>query len=107
MSIEFIVDDPRGYKFVCTQKIWRYKITKKRTWMNSEEWKSVVIETIKDPIMICQDADFENRHCYYRLIKNHGRYMKVVVAFDSEGSGEVVTATPANNGKAGEKSIWP
>lgn len=108
MSIEFEVDDPRGYKVVCTQKIWRYKITKKRPWMNSEEWKNIVIETIKNPSMqIFQDANFENRYVYYRRIENRARYMKVVVAFDNEESGEVITATPVNNGKAGEKPIWP
>jgi len=105
MPIEFEVIDRRGYRIVCTKETWRRK-TRKRPWMNSEEVIDIIKRTIEEPTMpLFKDADYDDRQVYYRRTNMRGKYMKVVVAFDDKGNGEIITATPTNNGKPGEKLL--
>lgn len=110
MPIEFEVEDPRGRRIVCTQEVWRNHITRKRPWMSTPEWIEIVKKTLQEPLgPIYQDAnDPSKRQVYYRRITSPTRYLKVIVEFESEESdGQLITATPANNGKTGERPIWP
>jgi hypothetical protein len=109
MPIEFEVIDPRGRRIVCSQDTWRNHVSKKRPWMSTPEWIEAVKKTLQEPLVyIYQDANFPNRHVYYRKQTNRTWYMKVIVEFKNEESiGELIAATPANSGKTGEKPIWP
>ena len=72
-----------------------------------EGWEDEVQKTIKKPTFgIYQDAKRSERHIYYRLYTKKDHYIKVVVSFADEEKGEVITAFPTNNMKAGEKLIW-
>ena len=109
MSIEFEVEDPRGRRIVCTQDVWRNHVTRRRPWMAKPEWIEFVKKAIQKPIgHIYLDANFPSRQVYYYRIMKPTRYLKVIVEFENdESDGQLITATPANNGKTGEKPIWP
>ncbi len=55
---------------------------------------------------IFQDVHFDNRHIYYNRYAEKPRYIKVVVEFNEDDVGRVVTAFFADAAKAGEKMIW-
>ncbi len=69
--------------------------------------EAAVKEAIEKSIGIYQDAHFEDRQIYYFRLKTKPRYLKVVVQFDTEEIGNVITAFPADSAKSGEKMIWP
>lgn len=108
MANVFDVTDPRGRRVFCTEEIWYSKIGRKRSYMMSGDWLAFAKEAISHPSMgIFQDADHEDREIYYLLTHSSvSRYIKVVVKFDKDEVGRVVTVTPTNNGKHGEKLIW-
>jgi hypothetical protein len=107
MDIIFEATDPRGYRVICTKELWHNKILAKRPFMAG--WEERVRRAIEDPSLpICQDVSQHDRHIYYRLLDKAGiRYIKVVVAFQTEESGKVISAFPCDSGKSGEKPIWP
>jgi len=107
MTTLFEATDPRGYSITCTKNIWYGKILPKRPFMLG--WEDQIRQTIESPSLpICQDADHPDRHIYYRrLEKSNPRYIKVVVAFQTEESGQVISAYPCDSPKSGEKTIWP
>jgi len=104
----FEVTDVRGYKAICSDEIGYGKICAKRSWMNDEEWLNRTKRAITNPdIGIFTDADYSDREVYYLFVKGvRIRYLKVVVRFNERRVGHVVTATPANSGKPGERQIW-
>lgn len=106
MSNLFETTDPRSQQVICTENTWNNHILRNRPWMVG--WEEDIRRTIEEPsIGIYQDADFEDRNIYYRLHKGKDRYIKVVVAFDENGLGEVITAFSTDTPKSGEKLIWP
>lgn len=109
MANVFDVIDPHGRRVFCTEEIWYGKICKKRSYMANASWFVLAAEAVRQPsIGIFSDADYEDREVYYSLSsKSPQRYIKVVVRFDKGNIGRVITVTPANNGKKGEKLKWP
>ena len=107
MSIVFEATDPRGRRVICTDEIWHKNILVKRSWM--EGWEEEVRQAIEDPsLQIFEDVDNKNRHVYYRRLTHRTpRYIRVVVEFQREDFGRVITAHPTDSGKSGEKPIWP
>ena len=101
----FEVTDPRGRKVVCTEECWDWHILNARPWM--EGWEGRVSEAIEKPTFIGQDVRKQNRQVYYRLRRREMRYIKVVVEFEGEELGTVITAFPADSPKRGERLIWP
>lgn len=73
-----------------------------------DSWENEVKQAIEKPTMgIYQDADFSDRQVYYMFhVAGKNRYLKVVVKIVGTEMGEVVTAFPTYNAKAGEKLIW-
>lgn len=106
MSIVFEVTDPRGRNVVCTEDSWNEHILSNRPWMRG--WEDLVKDTIQNPYMgIFEDSDFNNRHIYYSRQQGRERYLKVVVQFDENETGSVITAYTTDSPKRGEKLIWP
>jgi hypothetical protein len=102
----FEITDPRGRKVVCTEDRWKWHILSSHPWMTG--WESEVMAAIQTPtIGIYQDAESENRHIYYMLPEGRKRYIKVVVDFDDQAVGTVITAFPTDSPKPGERLIWP
>lgn len=107
MANIFEAEDLRGKKIICTEDCWNNHILRNRPFMNG--WEDDVKEAIQDPTLGCiyQDAEREDRCIYYRLNRRNNSYIKVVVNFDSNGLGNVITAFPTSAPKSGEKLIWP
>ena len=86
----FEVEDPRGYKIVCTREQWIFHVVSNRKFMDSEWWIDQARDTIRQPLEIYHDADYPDRENYYRLLpprtgrNDRRRYMKVVVVIDGE-----------------------
>lgn len=61
------------------------------------------------PDFINHDRQFGNRECFYAIGTpyNPQRLFKVVVEFDDEEIGIVVTAYPSRNIPKGERHKWP
>jgi len=73
-------------------------------------WHIRVKHVIEKPVTgIYRDADYETRNVYYGHITLHRRrmYLKVIVEFDENNRGTVITAFPADSPKPGESLIWP
>lgn len=72
-------------------------------------WETAVREALRQPDMILYDKAFSARECFYRLGTplSSGKYLKVVVEFDDDGQGVVVTAFPTRNPLSGERHKWP
>ena len=105
MDVVFDVTDPRGKQVICTQDCWNNHILEARSWMDG--WEEYVAKAIEKPTFgIYEDANRPERNIYYLLHTKRDRYIKVVVSFDNEDKGVVITAFPSDNMKAGEKLIW-
>ena len=108
MGLIFAVNDPRGFRVICTDEIWINKILVKRPWLDG--WQDLIISTIEKPDMpIFSDALHKDRSVYYRKIEgyNKGRYLKVVVKFNKKNKGRVITVLTTSSAKKGEFRIWP
>ena len=101
---KFAVTDPRGRTVVCSEDRWLWHIVELHGSMAGRE--NEVMEALESPsIGIYSDADFDDREIYYLRRKNN--YLKVVVKFDDDDRGEVVTAFITRHLKSGETLIWP
>ncbi|MBZ0283490.1 MAG: hypothetical protein K8L97_22330 [Anaerolineae bacterium] len=101
----FEVTDPRGWLVICTEDCFKNHIVTHHSIM--EDCEEEVKQAIEAPVIgiIYCDAHNVNRNIYYR--KRKSGYLKVVVQFDENGLGEVITAFPVSYPKSGEKIIWP
>lgn len=69
-----------------------------------------VKRTIQKPLGIYQDVSFADRQVYYQTVKLNPKrtvYMKVIVRFENEATGSIITAFLTDSPKSGEKWIWP
>lgn len=106
MSNVFETVDPRGWTVTCSEWAWNHHVLSARPWMAG--WEDEVKATIEAPHMfIFQDADWEDRHIYYRQVSGKNWYIKVVVQVKEEGLAEMITAFRTDSMKSGEKWIWP
>lgn len=77
-----------------------------------KNWVHEIVQTIKKPDYIVQDAIHPNRNNYYRsVVKKRGKeiteeFIKVVVEFADQDVGNLITAFPDNNKKPNETIIW-
>lgn len=91
-----------------SEQTWTIHILARRPWMEYD--LEVVRSTVNSPDLVCQDVDHAERECCYsfgRIENSPKEYMKVVVAYDDNGDGFIVTAYPTDKPKAGEHRIWP
>jgi len=56
MGLIFAVNDPRGFRVICTDEIWINKILVKRPWLDG--WQDLIISTIEKP-----DSRYFQMHC--------------------------------------------
>jgi len=98
----FEAKDPRGRTVACSEDCWHNHILKARRWMKG--YVERVRDTIENPDIIMQDADYKDRESYYRL--DNQNYIKVVVVFDSNASGIVKTAYVSDSIKNREVIVW-
>lgn len=106
----FDVKDPRGKKVYCDADWWKKHILTSRPFMAN--WVQRVIDAIKKPTCITQDAGHHNRNNYYRLVvrkkgaRRIRQYTKVVVEFADVDVGSLITAHPDNNITKAESILW-
>ena len=105
MANIFEVIDPRGFKVICTEEQWNNHIIGKRAWMKG--WEQEIQKIISEPLMICQDPDFEDRNVYYRRPSRRRLYLKAIVLITKDLNGFIISAFPCDSCKSGEKLIWP
>lgn len=107
MSDVFEAEDARGRKVICTNEIWNWHILDFHPELEGLE--AEVKDAIEHPFMgIYRDTDYENRDVYYKMLAGTAHlYLKVVVEFDENYVGRVVTAFKTDSGKSGEELIWP
>ena len=106
MKSRFEVVDCRGYKIVCSDENWCDKILGARPYM--KEWEEIEKKALISPSFICTNLKpSKNREVYYMFhnYKNN-KYIKVVVKFNKEKFGNVISAFPTDGGKEGETIIW-
>lgn len=90
-----------------TSELWEAHVLPNREWMDG--WTDVIQSTLEKPSLINRDRQHANRECFYRVGTpyNPQRLFKVVVEFDAEEVGIVVTAYPSRNVPKGERQKWP
>lgn len=105
MADKFQATDPRGRTVICTEETWVSHVVWRHPGMDGKE--DEVKAAIESPSMgIFGDKLHENRNIYYRLQRNRRRYTKVIVAFDDQNAGSVLTAFQVDAPKDGEPLIW-
>lgn len=74
-----------------------------------EDWETRVMDTLTDPMAVYLDRYDAMRECFYKLgtPTNPDRLLKVVVEFNAEGRGTIITAYPSRNIPTGERQKWP
>lgn len=100
--------DCRGRTVTMSQRQWEVHIVARRPFMS--EYLGAVRSTIRTPDFICSDADHASREAFYALgtIDDYpDEWMKVIVEFDADHFGTVITAYLTDKPKAGEVQIWP
>lgn len=71
--------------------------------------ESIVEQTIQSPDSIHEDKRLYRREYYYRLGISGAtnRYLKVVVQFDLNDEGAIITAYTTRSTSPGESHKWP
>lgn len=87
--------------------MWNVHVLTKRPWMRG--WDEAVNQCLVVPDRVCADKDYPDRECFYRMSTpiNPDKYLKVVVEFDANGIGKVITAYPTRAPSQGEQHKWP
>ncbi len=98
--------DCRGFRVFLTEKLWTQKILYARPWMLG--WESLLLLALIKPNYIYKDADKSNRDAYYMIqINKKDQYIKIVVEFNTDNNGRIISAYPTDSIKKGESLIWP
>ena len=108
MGENYSVTDPRGYVVRFSGEYFNAHIVSKRPQMQGCEDR--VLEAIKNPrSFIFGDKEDDSRHIYYGSIKPFKKwmYLRVVVKYNDNNEGILITAYPTKNMTAGERIIWP
>jgi hypothetical protein len=72
-----------------------------------ERDEKLIIPAIEKPLRgIYRDEDYDDRDVYYKLPSHKRFYIKVVVKFDSQNDGTVITAYRCAKIKRTENLIW-
>lgn len=99
--------DVFGRQIILPTLIWENHVLSSREWMKG--WAGIIRKTLEEPTLVNIDRQFGNRECFYAkgTPYNPQRLFKVVVEFDPESVGTVVTAYPSRNIPKGERPKWP
>ena len=101
--------DPEGRLVVLHDRLWHAEIQRDHPILRGH--LEAVRETVESPDVICEDADFPERDCYYRqgAVQRYPRYwLKVVVepSRDDPDSGHLLTAFIVDAIKGTETERW-
>lgn len=111
MAVNYIeTTDYNGNKIICTRNQWYGHVINNHGIMARN--KDVVVETLKTPDEVYEDALYENRNLYFKT-DSRATYgtkflTKVVVEFGENTAGEIITAYPTNTkGSVGDVVYKP
>jgi len=74
------------------------------------EYEDFLVSALTSPDRIMADADFDSRECFYKrcsVPEDPDGILKIVVAYDDDSRGTVITAFVVDRPKSGEKHLWP
>lgn len=99
--------DPLGRRIKMTREQWESHVLVRHPQMAGQE--SFVQQRLEAPDSIHEDKRLYRRECYYRLgiPGATNRYLKVVVQFDVNDEGTVITAYTTRSTSPGERHRWP
>lgn len=86
---------------------WKAHVLIQRPWMAG--WEPVVEAVVRSPEFITHDKLHSDRECFYRMGTPNSStlWLKVVVSFDAEARGQIITSYPTRRIPAGEARKWP
>lgn len=105
MQKDIEVVDPRGYVVRCPREFWEGKILRHHPEL--EGCETFVEDAVRSPTYDCifLSSRRPDRHIYYGRLRGRVE-VKVVVQFDSQQNGFIVSASPVSNRAPGEKLLW-
>jgi hypothetical protein len=100
------VVDYAGRRVILTRTQWEFHVLVPKPYMADR--LDAVRTTIMSPSFVNQDANFPDRLCLYGPLSSRRRplMMKVVIGYDSQNEGFVVTAYPLDRPGSGERRVW-
>lgn len=99
--------DPLARHVTMTRDQWESHVLLRHP--NMRHLEADVQRATEHPDSIHEDKRVHRRECYYRLgIPGVTRvYLKVVVQFDQDSEGTVITAFTTRSTSPGERHLWP
>lgn len=99
--------DVLGRRIQLDNAYWIAHVLTQRPWMDG--WHINVEACLTQPDSIMWDKSHANRECFYKLGTplQTNKHLKVVVEFDTEEIGKVITAYPTRTPSQGEQHKWP
>lgn len=95
--------DYNGNTVICSKQQWFGHIVSNHGIM--KENKAAVVETIQSPDTVHESQGYENRKVFFKTTSSatYGKKFntKVIVEYDENSSGEIVTAFPSKSTKGG------
>lgn len=100
-------NDRFGRRVILTNRQWDVHVLSNKSWMNDLLY--LVELAIASPSCTFHDKEFTDRECFYLIGHRDlpGEVMKVVIRYNADNEGFVITAFPRRNVNAGEVRIWP
>jgi len=106
---ELLIDtvDILGRSVLLTRRQWEVHVLSNKAWM--DEFLHHVELAIESPTLINHDREFPDRECFYLVGHKHfeGDVMKVVIRYNYDEHGFVITAYLQRNKNADEVRKWP
>lgn len=99
--------DPLARRVTMTRDQWESHVLLRHPDM--EHLEAYVQRAIEEPDSIHEDKRTYRRECYYRLGIPDATtiYLKVVVQFDQDNNGTIITAFTTRSTSPGERHLWP
>ncbi len=105
MSEDMEVTDPRGRRIRCPRQYWdNHVLAKHPDLKGCETYAERALRSPKHGCIYTSKTQV-NRHIYYGELRSNIE-IKVVVQFDSEDEGTVVSVTACSRRPNGENLIW-
>ena len=105
MAKEIRAVDARGYTVTCSRYYWENHVLKHHPSLAGHE--DDARRAIEKRDFIYASKSNPNRHVYYGPLSGRRPEIKVVVAFDANNKGTVVSVSECSRRPSGEAIIWP
>lgn len=88
-------------------KQWEVHVLVRRPWM--DQYLHLVERAIMQPTLVFRDKEFPRRECFYLACAREfvDEFLKVVIEYNEDNDGRVITAFAHQDSTAGETRIWP